>query len=265
LQIPLLQGRDFTAADDQNAPPVLIVNEAFAQKYWPTTDTIGKRIRLNSPANAPWMRVVGVVGNIKHRDLKEPPSPEFYFPHAQNPSRLMTMVAKTKEQGTEMVSAIRTQLRSIDRDQPIANVRMMNRVVADSAAPRRLAAVLISLFAAIAVSFGATGVYGVISNVFLQRRRELAMRIALGAQRTAIVRLVFWKSFLLLASGLSIGLPLALLAGYELTPLLHRVTQGDPAIFFPALALLIATGLFATFIPARRAARLDPMQMLRCD
>jgi len=117
----------------------------------------------------------------------------------------------------------------------------------------------------IAVSLGGTGVYGVISNVFLQRRRELAMRIALGAQRAAIVRLVFWKSLLLLAIGLSIGLPLALLAGYGLTPLLHHVAQGDLAIFVSALALLIATGLFATFIPARRAARLDPMQMLRCD
>ena len=265
LQIPLLQGRDFTVADDQNAPPVIIVNEAFAQKYWRTTEAIGKRIRLNGLANAPSMQVVGVVGSIKHKGLKEPLLPEFYFPHAQNPSRLTTMVAKTKGRGTGVLPAIRTQLRSIDRDQPIANVRMMNRVVADSAAPRRLAAVLISLFAAIAVSFGATGVYGVISNVFLQRRRELAMRIALGAQRAAIVRLVFWKSFLLLAIGLSIGLPLALLAGYGLTPLLHHVAQGDLAIFFSALALLIATGLFATFIPARRAARLDPMEMLRCD
>jgi predicted permease len=265
LQIPLLQGRDFTTADDQNAPPVIIVNEAFAQKYWRTTEAVGKRIRLNSLANAPWMQVIGVVGNIKHKGLQEPPLPEFYFPHAQNPVRLMTMVAKTKGQGTGVVPAIRTQLRSIDRDQPIANVHMMNRVVADSAASRRLAVVLVSLFAAIAVALGATGVYGVISNVFLQRRRELAMRIALGAQRAAIVRLVFWKSFLLLAIGLSIGLPLALLAGHELTPLLHHVAQGDLAIFFSALTLLIATGLFATFIPARRAARLDPMQMLRCD
>jgi putative ABC transport system permease protein len=265
LQIPLLQGRDFTAADDQEAPPVIVVNEVFAQKYWPTTEPIGKRIRVNRLANAPWMQVVGVVGNIKHRGLQEPPLAEFYFPHPQNPSRLMTMVAKTKGQDTGVVPAIRTQLRSIDRDQPIANVRMMNRVVADSAAPRRLAAVLVSLFAAIAVSLGATGVYGVISNVFLQRRRELAMRIALGAQRAAIVRLVFWKSFLLLAIGLSIGIPLALLAGYKLTPLLHHVAQGDLTIFFSALALLIATGLFATFIPARRAARLDAMQMLRCD
>jgi predicted permease len=265
LRIPFLQGRDFTAADSQNAPPVIVVNEAFARKYWPTTDAIGKRVRLNGLADTPWMEVVGVVGNIKHRGLKEPPAPEFYFSHAQNPSRLMTMVAKTKGQGTEVVPAIRTQLRSIDPGQPIANVRMMNRVVADSAASHRLAAVLISLFAVIAVSLGGTGVYGVISNVFLQRRRELAMRIALGAQRAAIVRLVFWKSLLLLAIGLSIGLPLALLAGYGLTPLLHHVAQGDLAIFVSALALLIATGLFATFIPARRAARLDPMQMLRCD
>jgi putative ABC transport system permease protein len=265
LEIPLLHGRAFTSADSETAPVVAIVNEAFAQRYWPVGDALGKRIKLNAPAGAPWMQVVGVVGNVIHKGLDAPALPEFYAPHSQTSSRLMTLVARTNRPQAEVAAAIRARVRSIDPEQAISKTRLMERVIADSIVHGRLAFLLVSLFALIAVFFGATGVYGVLANVFLARRRELAMRIALGAQRAAILHLVFQRSFFLLGSGIVLGLPLALLANNGLGLLRHDVRIYDPATFICALTLLAATSFAATFIPARRAAAVDPMRSLRCD
>ncbi len=265
MRIPLLRGRVFTAADRADGAPVVIVNQALARRYWPDREALGQRLRFNEAEDTPWMEVVGIVGDIRQRSVLETGQPELYRPHAQMPSYLMTMVARTQSPAAEFAAPLRAAVQSIDPEQAVANLRPMRSVIAESIAPRRFAVVLVSLFAGAAVVLGAAGVYGVISNVFAERKRELAMRVALGAQRRAILALVFRKSSVLLGRGLLLGLPLALLAGRMLRPLLNDVNAPDALTFLGSLVLLAVVGAIATFIPAQRAARVEPMQTLRCD
>ncbi|HVF71325.1 MAG TPA: ADOP family duplicated permease [Chthoniobacterales bacterium] len=265
LRIPLLDGRDFTEADSGETAPVVIVNQALAQRYWPGESALGKRIRFAEPATSRWMEIVGVVGNVRHQGLHRPVRPEFYLLHSQMPFPLMTLVVRTTPAGQNLEAAITARIRDVDAEQPLGNFRPLSDLVEDSIAHRRLAVTLVNLFAVIAVFFGAAGVYGVLSNIFIARRRELAMRVALGAPRPAMFRLVFGKSFNLLGAGLLFGFPLALLANYALAPFRYEISAYDPATFVSAAALLTAITFIATFLPAHRAAGVDPSQLLRCD
>ena len=265
LEIPVLRGRAFTGEDNGESVPVVVINQALAGRYWPGVDPVGKRIRLNHAPSMKWMEVVGVVGDIKHRGLDEPGRPEFYLPHAQMPSRLMTLVARINRPEAEVIAGIRERVRAIDPEQPIANVRLLDRVVALSVAPRRVAFVLVAAFAVMSLFLAAAGVYGVISYRFAERRRDLAMRIALGASRRAILTMVYQRAFLLVGAGALLGLPIALAANQRLAPLLYNVSPHDPVTFLGVLTLLLSLGVIATFIPARRAARLNAMPLLRCD
>jgi putative ABC transport system permease protein len=261
LQTPLLKGRFFNDGDTATSPQVVIINEALARKYWPGGDALGKRITFSDTRkpNAKWITIVGIVGNVRHRGLDVDAQPEYYGPLTQNPSSSMLLTVRSAQDPRGLASAVRREIQSIDPEQPIANVRTFDAVVAESVAPRRLSVVLLGAFAAIALLLAAVGTYGVISYLVVQRTHELGVRMALGAQRRDLLTLVVGHAFRLVAIGLAIGLVLAFASARSLSALLYNVGVFDPVTFMLVPCVLGAVALVASYIPALRATRADPM------
>jgi putative ABC transport system permease protein len=260
LQTPLLQGRFFNDSDTADSPLVVIVNQALARKYFPSGKALGKRITLDDPRHNPkWITIVGIVGDIHHRGLDIDPQPEYYLPHAQEPARGMILVVRSSQDPRSLASAIRREIQSIDPDEPVANVRTLDTVVADSVAPRRLSVVLLGVFAAIALLLSAVGIYGVISYLVVQRTHEIGVRMALGAQRRDVLRLVVGHAAKLVGIGTVLGLVLAFFSSRALSALLYGVGAFDPLTIIFFTVALISIALIASYIPALRATRADPM------
>ncbi len=260
LQTPLLQGRFFNDADTAGSPPVVIVNRALARKYFPNGNALGKHITLDDPRHNPrWITIVGIVGDIRHRGLDVDPQPEYYLPHTQMPARGMILVARSTQDPRSLASAIRREIQSIDPDEPVANIRTLDAVVSDSLAPRRLAVMLLGAFAAIALLLSAVGIYGVISYLVVQRTHEIGVRMALGAQRQDVLRLVVGHAAKLVGIGTVLGLILALLSSRVVATLLYGVGAFDPVTIALFTVALISVALLASYIPALRATRADPM------
>ena len=260
LQTPLLKGRFFNDADTADSLRVVIINEALARKYFPKADALGKRITFDNPRKDPkWVTIVGIVGSIKHRGLDIDPQPEYYVPQAQFPVRSMVLAVRSGQDSRTLTSAIRREIQSIDPDQPIANVRTLKVVTADSIAPRRIAVVLLGVFASIALLLAGVGIYGVISYLVVQRSHEIGVRMALGAQRFDVLRLVVGHALKLVGLGMAIGLILAILSTRMLSAFLYRVGAFDPATFFFVVLVLAAIALLGSCIPALRATRADPV------
>jgi putative ABC transport system permease protein len=260
LQTPLLQGRFFNDADTADSPLVVIVNRALARKYFPKGDALGKRITLDDPSHNPrWITIVGIVHDIRHRGLDVDPQPEYYLPHTQMPAREMILVARSNQDPRSLASAIRREIQSIDPDEPVANVRTLNTVVADSVAPRRLSVVLLGMFAGIALLLSAVGIYGVISYLVVQRTHEIGVRMALGAQRRDVLCLVVGHAAKLVGVGTLLGLVLAFFSSRALSALLYGVAAFDPLTIIVVTFALASIALVASYIPALRATRADPM------
>lgn len=262
LRTPLLRGRFFTEADNLvDAPRVVIVNEALAKKYWPNEDALGKRITFSDPRkpDPKWLTVVGIVQSIRHRGLDIEPAPENYLPLARDPEHHMVLAVRSAEDPRSLASAIRREIQSIDPDQPLANVRTLENVTAESVAPRRLSMVLLAVFAGVALLLASVGIYGVISYLVVQRTHEIGVRMALGAQRRDVLQLVVGHAAKLLLIGTAIGLVLALFSTRALSALLYNVGAFDVATFVFVTLALGAISLLASYIPAVRATRADPM------
>jgi putative ABC transport system permease protein len=260
LQTPLMAGRFFDESDTASSIPVTIVNQALARKYWANEDAVGKRITFDDPTKTPkWITIVGIVGNIHHRGLELDPQPEYYMPHTQFPVRSMILAVRSTQDPRSLTSAIRREILSLDPDQPIANVRTLDAVVADSVAPRRLSVVLLGIFAGIALLLAAVGTYGVISYLVVQRTHEIGVRMALGAQRRDVLTLVVGHALKLVGIGTLLGLILALFSTRALSTLLYRVGAFDVTTFVLVTFVLAAIALLASYIPALRATRADPM------
>lgn len=259
LGVPLLAGRDFTAADRAGAEPVVIVNESLARRFWPGQGAVGKRLDLGRTE----ARVVGVVGDVRHDRLDGEPPLEIYGPFAQIPRRRMEVVVRAGELTPPFAAALRQAVWSLAPDQPVGELRPVSEVVEASLAPQRFPSLLLGLFAAVALALAAVGIYGVVAYSVSRRRRELGIRLALGAQAGQVLRLVAAQGARPVAAGLASGLLGALLLTRLLDRFLYQVSPTDPATFTAVALFLAAVAALACYLPARRATRIDPAANLR--
>jgi putative ABC transport system permease protein len=260
LQTPLIKGRFFTNADNMDAPLVLIVNEAFAKKFWPNEEALGKRIVMGGMSDDPkWITIVGIVGDMRHFGLDVDPKPEMYVPFAQSAYSTSIYVIRSNQDPRTLLPGIRREIQAIDPAVPLANVRTFENVIADSVAPRRLSVVLLGVFAGVAVLLASVGIYGVMSFLVVQRTHEIGVRMALGAQRSDVLKLVLVRSLKLISAGTIIGLTVAVMSTHTLRALLYSVSAVDAPTFALVTILLAAVALAASYLPAIRATKADPM------
>ena len=267
--IPLLQGRVFNETDKFESLPVVIVNERFAQKFFPGQDIMGKRIQPGWSVSdeKPKMRqIVGVVGNVRHHTLQKDFTPEMYVPATQIPIDFVWIVARTRvSDPAAITSAVRTQLASVDRDIPLNQVRVFDEYMSRMLAKPRFNALLLSIFAGTALLLTAIGIYGVLAYSVSQRTNEIGIRIALGAEQSNIFRLIVGEAMVLVAISMTIGLLGAFMATRLLSSLLYGVAAWDPITFASIGTLIAGVAFLACWLPARRAARVDPVIALRAE
>ena len=265
MQIPVLKGRAFTEQDKSGALPVIIVNETLARKHWPGQDAVGKRMRFNAPLDrAPWMEVVGVIKDVKH-ELTLEVTPEFYLPFEQDIWRSMVVVARTSVDPASVAGAIRDNVWTIDKDQPVFEVRTMQEVRSLSVGLQQFNSWMIGIFAAVALLLASIGIYGVMSFAVTQRTREIGIRMALGARKADVLKMVVGNGMKLAFLGLAIGLVASWLLTRFISTLLFGVEPTDPLTFSAVSVCLLVAALLACYLPARRATKVDPLEALRYE
>jgi len=266
LSIPLIKGRGFSDRDDQTATGVAIVSESWARRFLPNEDPIGNRIKLGGrDSTRPWLSIVGIAGDVRDTRLESDARPCVYVPYPQFPSSGMTLVVRAGFDPKALISAIRDEVWAIDKDQPVTDAKTMDQYVADSVSPRRSGALVLSIFASLALVLASVGVYGVMAYSVTRRVHEIGIRVALGAQSSDVIKLVVGRGMALVLVGITIGLAAALTLTRLMTSLLYGVSATDPMTFGVVSVLLVAVALLATYIPARRATKVDPMVALRCE
>ena len=266
MGIPLLAGRFFTDQDDGRVAGAVIVNAAMAKRFWPGRPAVGGRIHFGpASANEPWLTVVGVVGDVKQEALEEDPRPTFYLSYLQHDVSTLTVVVRSGGDPAQLVPELRDAVRSVDRDQPLFGVSTLGRLVAESEAPRRFMMSLFGLFAGLALVLAAVGTYGVMVNLVAQRTHEMGIRIALGARADDVLALVVGQGMRAVAAGLAAGAIIALALTRLVARLLYGVSATDLPTFVVAALVLTGVGVLACWVPARRAAKVDPMVALRSE
>jgi putative ABC transport system permease protein len=264
MRIPLLRGRQFDGRDAADSPPVALVNESMAREFWPGEDPVGKRFRMGD-TKGPWKTVVGVVGDVLHKGLDAPHTIQVYLPNTQFTDSMVILAVRTSNDPVSLAAAVRSEITSLDPQVPISEVATMEEVVSLSVANQRFGALLFLLFGAIALVLTAVGIYGVISYGVAQRRHEIGIRLALGATRREVLRLLIREAMKPALLGAALGLSAALGLTRLLSRLLYDVKPTDPLVFVAVLVLLISVALLASYVPARRATRVDPMVALRYE
>ena len=263
MGITLQGGRDFTARDRHDAPPVAVVSEALARKAWQGMNAVGQHLRVG--ADTLWREVVGVAADVHQHGLDQLTRPTLYLPYSQDPWTRMTVVVRSQGSPAGMALPVERAIHAIDRDLAVADVRTMDEVVAVSLTARRFNLALIGLFAASALLLAALGIYGVISYTVAQRTREVGIRMAVGARPQDVMKLIVKQGAGLALAGVCIGVISALALTPVLQSLLYAITPTDRATFAEVGAGLVAVALLACYLPARRAARTDPVVALRQD
>ncbi|HEX8679027.1 MAG TPA: FtsX-like permease family protein, partial [Chthoniobacterales bacterium] len=264
LGVPVVQGRDFNDRDKPDTPRVVIINETLARKFFPNTNPIGKRFKeggSDRTAN-PWMEIVGVVGDVKYDGLETPTAPAFYLPFGQSPFRQMSLVISTTLPTSSVVASVRGEVRALDAEIPVAKVSTIEQRVSESVAQPRFRTFLIGVFSAVAMLLAAIGIYGVVAYSVSQRTREIGIRMALGAQPRDVLQLAVRQGMSLTLAGIVLGVIGALGLTRLTANLLFGVGASDPATFVSISVLLAVVALLACYIPARRAARVNPMTAL---
>jgi putative ABC transport system permease protein len=264
LGIPLLRGRTFTDADSEKGLHVGIVNALVAKRYFPNGDVLGKRFRFGR-SGEDWITIVGVFGDTKLYGLANPARLEVYVPFRQDARSNMDLIVKSGTDPAALTSAIRSVVASIDHDQPLFAISTMDALVSDSVSTQRITLTLLGLFSVLALTLAAIGIYGVISYSVAQRTHEIGIRLALGAQRKDVMRMVLKQGVNIAFMGVSIGLAASIGLTRLMSSLLFSVSANDPATFAGVALLLIAVAMLACYIPARRATRVDPMVALRYE
>jgi len=267
MGISLISGRYFDERDTDSAPPVGIIDETMASTYWPNQDPVGQRIKLGGVGSKqPWMTIVGVVRHVHYRTLEARSRVQLYWPEAQRPTGFMSLAIRTSTADPRSLApAVERLVLGIDPQQPVDHVLTMEEVMADSLARRRLTLTLLGIFAGGAMLLAALGIYGVTAYMVTQRQQEIGLRMALGASRTAVLRLVIRQGMSLLAAGLAAGLVLSFALMWVLSSLLFAVRPYDPVSLAAAAAALALVALLACSIPAWRATRVDPLVALRYE
>lgn len=266
MGVPLRSGRFFSEQDNSSGPKVVIVDEYMARQLWPDQDPIGKRIHYGGTTdNEPWETVVGVVGRVKQYTLDADSRITLYRPQTQYPARAMNVVVRAGVDPAALTSAVKGQIRALDSDLPLYNVRTMERRLEESLTRRRFSMLVLTLFACVALALATIGTYGVMAYLVNQGRREIGIRIALGATQTGIIRLVVWKGMALALSGVTVGLGGAFALSRLIRSLLFDVSPADPITFVAVALLLAIVTLLASYIQAHRAAHIDPIVSLRYE
>lgn len=261
MRTPLLAGRMFTEHDDAQAPLVAIVNQTLAHRYWPNERAVGKNIylgRLTVP-----MQVVGVTADIKNVKLAGAASPEIYMPFAQRPWRTINLILRTTGDPRTLIATARHLVASVDKDQPVTDVRTLEEVLAASRTQPRLMMLLLGVFSGVALVLALVGIYGTLSYLVAQRTQEMGIRIALGAGSNDILAMVMRQGMTITLAGVAIGLALSLVATRLLSSLLYQVSKTDPVTFVGVVVVFALVALLASYIPARRATRVDPTMAMR--
>jgi putative ABC transport system permease protein len=262
-----LKGRDFDERDKAGALPVILVNQTFVERVFGGGDPLGQRVTFKFTADQPPFEIVGVVGDEKVISLDVQTGPVIYFPVAQDSNSFMSLVTRTNADPSALASAVRGEVRALDAEVPVFDVMTMEQVINDSQATfmRRYPAYLIGVFACVALLLAVVGIYGVISYAVTQRTREIAIRVALGAQAGDVLRLVLLDGVLLALVGVGLGVGGALVLTRLMTGLLFGVSAADPFVYAFVSLLLVAVALAACLVPARRATKVDPMVALRYE
>jgi predicted permease len=266
MGIPFPRGNQFSDRDSAEVQGVAIINDAVARKYWPGEDPIGKRIKRGRPESKnPWVSIVGIVRAANQLSLREETQPEIYLPYLQNTSRTFTLVARTASDARMLAGPIGKEVRATDKDLPVSSMKLMEDLISNSVAQPRFYTTLLSIFAALALILAAVGVYGVMSYSVAVRTRDIGLRVALGARPLDIFRYVVGEALLLTLIGLGIGIALAVVSARLMKSLLYGVTSTDPLTLAAASLALLAVALLASYIPARRAIKIDPIVTLRYE
>ena len=269
MSIPLQRGRFFGAHDNADSQPVILISRRLAEQTWPGEDPVGKRLKIG-PLDSPnaWLTVVGVVGNVRQVGLYGDPRMDLYVPYAQERRVFIAprdLVLRTKGDATAVAGAVRQAVWSVDKDQPVSHVRTMDQVFSAAISQERFQALLLGLFAALALVLACIGLYGVISYAVAQRTHEIGVRMALGARPRDVLRLVLRQGMSLTIVGLVLGIAIGSVATRFLSDLLYGVTARDPLTFVGVPILLLLVAFLACYIPARRATRIDPLVALRYE
>jgi putative ABC transport system permease protein len=266
MGIPLRRGRAFNETDTASSMPVVIINEAMANRYWPNADPVGARVQLSVDTTSIWREVVGVAGDVRSWNIGTPPVPESFVPHAQVPIAGMGVAVRLGELDTaKVLPAIRQRVAQLDAGLPLVRVRPMKAIVDASAGSTRLSSVLTSVFALVAALLATVGIYSLIAYSVAQRTRELGIRMALGADRGAVIRLIVGEGLLLTSIGIAVGISGALLLTRLLETLLYDVSPTDPGVLALTAVGVLTIAALASLIPAARALRVDPMAALRAE
>jgi predicted permease len=265
MEIPLRNGRFFNEHDTRDSGRVAIVDEFMAQQLWPGQDAVGRRLRTGTNAEGPWTTVVGVVGRVKQYTLDTDSRIAMYFAHAQYPTRAMNVVLRSGADPDALTAEVRRELRAVDPDLPMYGVRTMAERVDESLARRRFSMLLLTLFAGLALGLASIGTYGVLAYLVSQGTREIGIRLALGATPRRILVLIVRHGMSVALAGVALGVMGAFLLTRFMRTLLFGVTASDPLTFAAIAGLLTLVALFASYLPARRAARIDPMVSLRSE
>jgi predicted permease len=268
MEIPLVAGRLFDEHDTRDKPRVIVVDEALAGELWPGQDPLGKRVRsggFDASATTPWLTVVGVVGRIKQDRLDADSRIALYHPHAQYPTRVMNVTVRSRAGASELAAAVRDAVRGLDPELPIYGLRTMAERVEASLARRRFSMLLLSLFAGLALTLGTIGTYGVMAYQVSQGTRELGIRLALGATPRRLLGFVLRGGMGVALVGVAVGIVAAMALTRGMRSLLFGVGATDPLTFLTVPALLLLAALLACYLPARRAAAVDPVTSLRSD
>jgi predicted permease len=265
----LLRGRLFGDVDDEKAPQVAVVNEAFARTYWPDGDPVGKHLKLNNEhgnrTNAPWTTVVGVIADARTESLAEASVPQMFVSLYQRISKDLAVFVRGRLDTAAIPVQLREQVQLVNPELPVFGAQTLEEVRTASLSERRFSMEMVGLFALTALLLAGLGIYGVISYLVSERTHEIGIRMALGAQRRNIVRMVLRQGLGLAIAGAAVGLACALIVSYLMAGLLYGVRPADPLTFAGVALLLIGVALLACYIPARRALRVDPLVALRYE